>query len=203
MAQGRTGVNTATRSHVLLDAGEIFTGVDLTQLATDTDPAAAVTAALAAGTSLGATRGGAVLNFNRAMREIEADGQLGPVVGMTRRERVVPELTVTFIEFSHLLLLQFITGSAATVVGSTNSTWQQINMDAVQEADYLSNVCLVTTMGDEPVPAFVVLENVMAFATSLTTEDRNEGTLEVTFRAHFAANGSYVEPAYLIVPTGT
>jgi hypothetical protein len=80
MAQGASAVTTNTASRLVIDAGVVYYNVDVASLE-DGTASTPVADAKASGTLLGATRGGNVFTAGRTMREMEADGKLGPTKG--------------------------------------------------------------------------------------------------------------------------
>lgn len=183
MAQGQTGVTSSTQDRFLLDAGLIYANIDLTALkdASASDPWSDAIGASTA-IALGALRDNAEFNANRTMRDIEANGLLGPTKGLVRRERVEPTLSGTFIELTSDNMSVFLAGADTTTAGSFTS----ITGGPIESGDYYDTVAMATTYSGSTNPVVIVLKNVLvAESPSVTTADRNEGSIGIVFRAHF------------------
>src|SRR5690606_19302736 len=96
--QGLNGLSDQTFEHLVLDAGAAFFNIDITALESGGDMETAIENAIANAIPAGATRGGSVFTTGRTLREVEADGQLGPTKGLLRRTEVRPALTINFLE---------------------------------------------------------------------------------------------------------
>jgi len=116
MAQGASGVTTNTASRLVIDAGVVYYDIDVTALE-DGSASTPVADAKASGTLLGATRGGNVFSSGRTMREMEADGKLGPTKGFKRRQEVAATLQVNLLEVTSDTLAEVFAGSNSATAG--------------------------------------------------------------------------------------
>lgn len=201
MPQGQTGVTTNTADRWLLDGGVIYSNIDLTALkdGSASDPWSDAIGASSA-SLLGALRDDAVFNLNRTLRDVPANGLLGPTKDHVRRERVEPTITGTFIELTAANIESFIAGADTTAEGAFTSIYG----GPIESSDYLDNVALATTYADNDQPVVIVLKNVLVFESpSVTTQDRNEGSMQIVFRAHFPTSTPQDESsAYEILHPG-
>jgi len=200
MAQGASGVTTNTASRLVIDAGVVYYNIDITSLE-DGTASTPVADAKASGTLLGATRGGNVFTAGRTMREMEADGKLGPTKGFKRRQEVAATLQTNLLEVTADTLAKVFAGSNSTTAGS----FTKITGGEVATGDYLTNIALFGTYtngtGDTDV-VIAVLENVLAVESpEFSMSDEDELVMPVTFGAHFDASTPTTEPWALYLPT--
>ena len=94
MPQGRHGITAETPKRIFIDAGAVYFNYGLQDERL-----------------LGATRGGNVFDPQRSLREMEVDGALGRVMGMVRREEVLPIITANMLELTVDNLLKSIAGA--------------------------------------------------------------------------------------------
>lgn len=195
---GRTGVTPDTANRLILDAGELYANIDLTELeGTDPDP---VASALASAKKLGATRGGTSFNLGRTFRSVEVDGMRGPTKGFKRREEIAPTLQTTLLEMTKEQFTRFIAGADVTVTGS----FSKIQGGPLEAADYISNIALLATYSGSTKPVIIVLKNVLATDLGeMATQDKNEVAVQVTFGAHFDPATPDEEPWVIYHPTTT
>lgn len=190
--QGRSGVSASTPDKLILDAGEVYVGIDTATLESN-----GVTAALAGATKLGATRGGSTFSFGRQLKEIAADGLLGPAKGFRRRQRVAPTLTANLIEVTPENLKQAIAGAVSSSTAGTTDTLTKITGGSIADTDYMTNVALLATYSGDAsgLPVIIVLENVLVSESpDMGTSDEDEMVLAVKFEAHFDPAAPDTEP---------
>jgi len=193
MPQGASGVTASTASRLVIDAGVVYTNIDTNSLE-DGSSSTPVADAKASATLLGATRGGNTFTAGRTMREMEADGKLGPTKGFKRRQEVAATLQTNLLEVTSENLQKAFAGSANESAGS----FDKLTGGEVTDTDYLSNIALFGTYtsgtGDTDV-VVVVLENVLAVeAPDFSLSDEDEVVMPVTFGAHFDPATPGTEP---------
>lgn len=196
MPQGRSGISSSTPDHLTLDAGEVYFGIDVAALIDDSasDP---VGDAIASAVAAGATRGGSVFDSGRTIRDIEADGKLGPTKGLRRRQSVAPVLTIRFLETTIANLQRAIAGAVSTAAGS----FQKITGGEISDGSYIDNVALLVSNEETTDPIVFVIENAMVVdPVSLTTADEDELVVEAAFAAHFDPSTPTTEPWALYHP---
>lgn len=196
MPQGLNGLSDETFRSLILDAGACYFNIDLTALEAGGNVASAVENAIANAIPIGATRGGAVFNANRTLREIEADGQLGPTRGLMRRTEVRPALTVNLLEQTADNLRRQFPGAVVETAGA----FERITGGPITGQTYVDNVALVTTYGEQGQYIVLVVENALVLESpDFATEDKNEVATEVTFVGCFSGVGA-AEPWRVYVP---
>lgn len=196
MPQGLNGLSDETFRSLILDAGACYFNIDLTALESGGNVATAVENAIANAIPIGATRGGAVFNANRTLREIEADGQLGPTRGLMRRTEVRPALTVNLLEQTADNLRRQFPGAVVETAGA----FERITGGPITGQTYVDNVALVTTYGEQGQYIVLVVENALVLESpDFATEDKNEVATEVTFVGCFSGVGA-AEPWRVYVP---
>lgn len=196
MPQGLNGLTDDTFRSLILDAGACYFNLDLTALEAGGDIETAVQTAIATAIPIGATRGGATFNANRELRQIEADGQLGPTKGLLRRTAVAPVLTVTLLEQTIDNLRRQFPGAVVESKGA----FERITGGPITSDTYVENVALVTTYGEEGKFIVLVVENALVLESpDFQTEDKNEVATTVGFAGCFAGVGA-AEPWRVYVP---
>lgn len=196
MPQGLSGLTDDTFRSLILDAGAAYFNIDLTALSASSVAETAIQNAIATAIPLGATRGGAVFNAGRELREIEADGQLGPTKGLMRRTAVRPTLTVNLLEQTNENLRRQFPGAVVTAAGA----FDLITGGPITAGTYVDNVALITTYGEEGQFIVLVVENALVLESpDFATEDKNEVATEVEFVGCFSGVGA-AEPWRVYVP---
>ena len=199
MPQGRSGISATTAPNMVLDSGEVWFNIGVTELeGAGTDPwddAISVSGA----TRVGGTRGGSVFNPGRSLREIPVDGSIGPVKGYARRSRSAPTLTCNALEITEENVEVAMAGANNAVAG----VFQKITGGEIADADYIDNVAIATTLKGSDVPIVIVLQNVLVMeAPEWNLTDQNEMVLSIVFTAHTLVTAPNTE-AFAIYHPGT
>lgn len=197
MAQGRSGVERTTAPNMLIDAGEVWLNVGVSELETaGSDPVGAATGVSGA-VRLGATRGGNTFNPGRVLRDMEIDGAIGPVRGLTRRESSAPSLTVNLVQVTPENLAVAIAAANEATVGE----FEKVTGGEVDDVQYISNVALFSTVKGSGEPFVVLLENCLVLeAPEFSFTHRGETVLAVTFTAHVLVTAPNTEAFALYRP---
>lgn len=185
MPQGLSGLTDATFQNLILDAGAVYFNIDIDELeeATADDFEDAVAEAIADAVPVGATRGGARFNRGLTLREIEADGKLGPTKGLNRRTEVRPVIEVTLLEQT----IENIQRQFPGAVVETAGLWEKITGGPIVDDTYIDNVALITTFGEEGRLIVMVVFNALVMESpDFQTEDKNEVATTVAFMGNFA-----------------
>jgi len=199
MPQGRSGISATTAPNMVLDSGEVWFNIGVTELeGAGSDPwddATSVSGAV----RVGGTRGGSVFNPGRTLREIPVDGSLGPVKGYVRRERSAPTLTVNALEITE----ENVEVALAGADNVTKNAFQKITGGEIADDDYIDNVAIATTLKGSETPIVIVLHNVMVMnAPEWTLTDQNEMVLSIVFTGHTTVEAPNTE-AFAIYHPGT
>ncbi len=140
---------------------------------------------------IGATRGGATWTVERDQREVEVDGAKGPIKGLVRVVRETARLEVEFLEIALQTWLDATRGSEVSD-GTHNLITPAL---AIASADYYTNIALVADVSGSSDPCILKLLNALvAGEWSISTTDRDEGRLSVTFMAHYTPDFVEVLP---------
>lgn len=143
---------------------------------------------------IGATRGGAEFTIMKEERDIPVDGAKGPIKGLKRVVQHTAKLTFTLIEVSQQTMLDLTRGTAVS-----DGTHRLITPDnAIVAGDYYTNIALVGEMLDTTDPIIITLLNALVEGEiTFTTDDQNEGELQVTVMAHYTT-ADLATPPYTI-----
>lgn len=148
---------------------------------------------------VGATRGGAVFTLDREDRDIEVDGAKGSIKDLVRTVREDVMLAVTLVEVSLEQLLRLTRGTEVSD-GEYNLITPTLSPAS---SDFLTNIALVASVQGTSDPMVITLLNALERGQwTFTTQDRNEGGLAVTFRAHYAPTAVTTPPYALRWPVG-
>lgn len=213
--QGRAGVSAVTPNRLVFDAGRLYLNIDLVALETPLDeeyimgffgacqafhigPRFVLDDVLEHATALGATRGGTSFDPGRSLREVEADGPLGPVYGLRRRQSVEPIMTATLLEMSRSNLTTAIAGATDE---ATPGGLRKMSGGPIVDDTFIDNVALVATYSGSYKPVVLVIENALvAEVADVDLDDKDEVALQVTFRGHFDPGEAAREPWIIYHP---
>lgn len=184
---GQTGVTKETLQRFLLDAGAVYLNYG--------EPEERL---------LGATRGGNSFVVEAEFKSTEIDGVKGELAGARRIINVMPQLTTNLLEMTADNFMQAIPGSTGTETEQDGTepatqgegTHQSIRRtsQAIPASAHIKNIAFVgeTSSGSEGV--FMIYNGINDGSLELSTEDKNESTLEITFKGHFDAEDLQTEP---------
>lgn len=144
------------------------------------------------GTTIGATKGGNVLEINRKFRDIRPDGAMGPVKGFRYVEEVDVTLTVKLLELKEDNIYYALAGSslAAHVI-----TGGEIVNGTYIGAVYLECEVKGVTATSENNLCTVELDNCLVEGPlTLNLPESGEVVSELKFRAHYSASALTTEP---------
>lgn len=184
------GLTATTPNRIIFDAGAMYKSWDSSPVL------------------LGATRGGAQLDFTRTMRQIEVDGIRGQVKGLKRIIDIAVKLTVHFSEVSDQLIKELLYQVSKT---SPNAGLHTFQPDfKVDTGDYASNYALVAPVAKSSTGAadatncvFELMNGLVTGGWQVTTKDKDEGQLgPVVFEAHFDPAAPTAVPFKIHWPTG-
>lgn len=180
---GRTGVSSNTPQNIVFGAGTIHKNVadDLSDLET---------------TIVGATKEGSSLAIVPEFYEVEPDGAMVSVKGLTVKTGEVVTLTVNFLELTKDLIKAAIVGAD----GSSSVTgYDLIESKAdLENDDYWENVAIVgRTLGGKQI--IVILENpIVTNGLNLEGANKEAGTVEYEFKCHADLTGDLDKLPYRI-----
>lgn len=196
MGQGLHGIREETPHNLWLDAGVLYYNIDVSALR-GAGPGQ-LAAAIAAGTKLGATRGGASFNMNKKMRSMPVDGKRSDISGMMRIEMYEPTLTVHLLEVSQANIEKSMAPMDTTAYTAYDEITPSIN---IQPGDYFSNVSLITAISGKANPVVLVLSNCIAKENSeIKVSDNDEMVFEVKFVACASLDAPHVIPVSIFYP---
>ena len=181
MTVAKHGVSSNTPERYVFGAGVVYTGY---------------TSVASPGTLLGASKGGAVLEINRTIRDIRPDGAKGPVKGFRRIEEVEVTLTVELLEITEANLLKALAGSSATSHVITGAE--------IDDADFADIGFVVDHSGFTmtSAPLAVKLSNcIVDGPVVFGTKNNEEMVMSIKFRAHFADSDLDTEPWEITYPS--
>src|SRR5690606_9302981 len=142
-------------------------------------------------TDVGLTRGGGQFTVEREYRQVEADGDYGPVKGRIYKARSTATLTMNLLEIvADDLSKLYPATQVTTSAGTTTFTGKE----QVEAADYQSTVTWTgrTVDGREVV---ITLENAINLGNlDWTMTDKEEIVQQVTFTATYLPDARTTEP---------
>lgn len=175
-----SGYTSKTPEHLILDAGAFFKNFDVEEDTFET--------AVTSGKLLGATRGGGEFSAVPAIRRIEVDGVKGRAKGLERLDEWDVYIKATVLEVTEDTIKEALCAvetDEETVPGYTVIRGK----NAIELADYIDNITWVGTLSGSNKPVIIKVLNVInTDGLKLTTQDKNEGTVAMTFYGHYADN---------------
>ena len=186
------GITTETVHRLVLDAGAVYLNYG------EGDQAL-----------LGATRGGNIFLVEQDIKNMPVDGARGPMKGSRRAIEIRPRITANLLEIDTAALLKILPGSVATdypsTIAKTHDSIKRIR--DIIEGDYLTNVAIVGEIsGADEAVICMVKEALSDENMSLSTVDKDEGVIAITFTGHFDPNNLDEEPweiRFPIITEGT
>lgn len=168
-----------TAKNMQLDAGIIV--LDLTTAELDTISAET----LKSKKTIGATKGGAQFTATPEIRNIfeGIDGARGDYKGGTVIDSWEVVLKATISEMTAENLKLAICGADK---GAHGSKYDKITpRDEIKDTDYTNSICWVGKQAGKEQPIIIELKNVLnTTGISFTSADKDNGSIEVEFRAH-------------------
>lgn len=179
--RGFTPIRRATFTKLQFDAGVYLKNFDYSSYKSVQDLRSAVIEAIEDGTNIiGATRGGGSFEATPTIRQIEADGLRGPVVGSTRNDMWVVKMRGTMLEIT---AENFALALAMAEVTSDGNIKKVKVHTEIQDEDYIPSLCWV---GQTAYGAMLInITNALNVnGATFTFTDKGEGTLPFEFQAH-------------------
>lgn len=170
------GLTEATPQNIQIDTGAFFKNVDLS---TDT-----YDSLKAAGKCLGATSGGGTITIKPNLRQINVDGALGRVKGMTTVTTWECSISTTMLETTAESLALALGAAKIETSGTDVPAGYKMIVGKTELDDdaYISNICWFGRILGSEEPVVFMIENALnEDGLSFSTSDQNEGKLPVTF----------------------
>lgn len=200
---GAPGLTTALRKdtfdNLQLNAGVFLKNFTLTGTGAPTDKETlktAVAAAITAGNTLGATRGGGNFNVTRDVRRPDIDGIRYPWKGGTFVDSADAYLATTLVEASPDNFVVGL-GSGVKTTAGAKTTVKMNTM--IADTDYLENLCWVGDIADGRLVVIVLYNALNTADFQFTFQDKNEGTIAVEFHAHQEDFDDYDEAPFEVI----
>mgnify|MGYP007121848000 CR=1 FL=1 len=177
-----SGYTKKTAENLLLDAGAFFRNFKFEEGGTDNDT---FDTAVAAGKLIGATKGGGEFSAAAAIRQIEVDGVKGKAKGLEVIDSWEVYLKATVLETTSESIKAAL--GAATVDMGTDTDYDVITGNsAIGLEDYIDNVTWIGTLSGSDKPVIIqVFNGLNTEGLKLTMQDKNEGTIPMTFYGHY------------------
>ena len=184
MARNTNGLTTETVERFVIDAGAVF--INLGEVSERL---------------LGATRGGNSFVIEQDIKLIEIDGVRGPTKGARRIVESTAKITANLLELTSANIMLSIAGSDATTFTDPTSTPATNTHDEIRRTrnisnlDFIENVAIVGKVSGSEENIICIVYNALADeGFELSFEDREEGSLEITFTAHYDPADVNTEP---------
>lgn len=134
------------------------------------------------GVLLGATSGGAKVNISSDYQEIEVDGAIVKVVGLTQKQGESGSIEANLVEVTEENLKMAIVGKESE---SDIEGYDLIETKALLEAsDYIDNIAAVGTLSNGR-PIIVIMENMLCTSgLEMETKNQNNVVMKVKFECH-------------------
>lgn len=169
---GKTGVTANTPQNIVFGAGTIHKSLKYTE-GTGWNLEASI---------IGATKGGSTLSIVPELYEVEPDGAMVSVKGLTVKTGETATLKINFLELTEELIKAALIGADGT---SEDTTYDLIESKAdIAEGDYFDNIAFVgKTLGGKNI--IVILDNALCTSgLELDGANKEAGTVEYEFKCH-------------------
>jgi hypothetical protein len=187
-----SGYTALTAQNLVMDSGAFFKDFDYT---TDT-----YATAVAAGKLLGATRGGGSFNAMPTLRAIEVDGVKGRSKMMANDGWEI-SLTANMLEISSDLMALMLPGSTTTIGAGTVDHEKIEGTNYIEDGDFVGNITFVGKISGNLKPVIIQVFNAMCTTgLPLTTADKSESVIPVTFMGHYDPTSVDVPPFAVYYP---
>jgi len=186
-----SGFTSNTAKHLQLDAGAFYKNY-----APATDTPASASAKL-----LGATSGGGSFSAVPTIRQIEIDGVKGAVKDLEAVDEWAVTITANVKEITaEIMKIALATGRSAS---STTPAGTKITADSeITDSDYLTNITWIGRISGSDKPIIIVVKNALATnGLTLTTSDKAEGVIAMTFTGHYTADDLDTPPFEIYYPS--
>jgi len=193
LGKSYTGLTADTAKNLVLDSGAFFTNFIV---GTDT-----FESAVTAGKLIGATRGGGSFSAVPEIRQIEADGAKGAVVGLQLIDTWEVKMSATVIEVSEANIERALGAfkselDVATLYSEIRGT------DKFVASEYIKDVTFVGKQSGYSDPIIIQIYNALnTNGLTLTTSDKGESAIEFDFQAHYAIDDLTTPPFAIFYPT--
>ena len=191
-----SGFTTDTTKSLVLDAGAFFKNFEV---GTDT-----FDSAVAAGKLLGATKGGGEFSAVPDIRQIEVDGVAGRGKGLEVINSWDVYLKAKVLEIKESTLQAAL---CASVISTSTSVSDYDIIQArnnIELTDYIDNIVWVGTLSGSDDPVIIEVKNALnTDGLKLTTTDKNEAVIEMTFYGHYLQEDLNNPPFAIYYPTTT
>ena len=170
------GISTHTAGRIALGPGKVYIGATKAY-------------------SLGATKGGNVLEINRTFRDIRPDGALGKVKGFRYLENTEYTLTVRMLELTEDIIYYALAGSvlAAHVISGG-----EINLNGgncyIAEVTFDVEIKGDTTTTDASLMSIVLKNCLVEGPFTINAPESGEIVSELKFTAHYLSTTPTTEP---------
>lgn len=189
-----SGLTANTAKHLQLDAGAFYKNFTV---GTDTPETAA-------GKLIGATAGGGSFSAVPTIRQIEVDGKKGAVKGFEALDEWVVTLTANVKEITaELMKIALAAGTLATTGTGVPTGYSVVGAGSeLSDSDYLENITWIGRLSGSNTPLIITVNNVLATnGLTLTTADKTEGVIPVTFTGHYTISDLETPPFKIYYPT--
>ncbi len=192
-----SGFTGKTAERLLLDAGAFFKDFAYEEGGASNDT---YDAAVAAGKLIGATKGGGEFSAVPEVRQIEVDGVKGRAKGLEVIDSWDVYLKATVLETTSESIKSAL--CASTVDTGSDETYDVITGNAaIGQEDYIGNVTWVGTLSGSDEPVIIQVYNGLnTDGLKLTMQDKNEGTIPMTFYGHYTQNDLDSPPFKIFFP---
>ena len=191
-----SGFTTDTTKSLVLDAGAFFKNF---VVGTDT-----FDSAVAAGKLLGATKGGGEFSAVPDIRQIEVDGVAGRGKGLEVINSWDVYLKANVLEIKESTIQAALCASVVSTSTSVSDYDIIKARNSIELSDYIDNIVWVGTLSGSDDPVIIEVKNALnTDGLKLTTTDKNEAVIEMTFYGHYLQEDLNNPPFAIYYPQTT
>lgn len=189
-----SGFSQDTAKSLLLNAGAFFKNLTISEDGT----IESFEDAVAAGKLLGATRSGGEFSAVPEARQVEVDGVAGRAKGLEVIDSWEVYLRANVLEIKEDTLKAALCGAEVEEGTDYNKITAK---NGIELADYIDNIAWVGTLSGTDKPVVIVVKNAInTDGLTLTTSDKNEATIQMTFYGHYTPDDLDTPPFEIYYP---
>lgn len=166
---GKHGVTTTTPGNILLGAGTYHKGLKWTNNKWE-------------GTIIGATNGGGKVSIKGELKDLEVDGALVKIKGMTVKQGGAASIEANFAELKTDIMKM----ATLFTQGTSDVTGYTLLQDKpnIEEGDYVENFGFVGITANDKKKIIVIFENGLCTSgMDLDTKNKDQAVMKVTIEA--------------------
>lgn len=142
------------------------------------------------GELLGATSGGTKITINSEFQDIEVDGAIVKVKGLTQKQGETASIEASLVEITPDNLKMAVVGQnkESDIAGYTLIETKAL----LEDSDYIGNIAAIGTLSGSGKSVIVIMENMLCTSgLEIDTKNKENAVMKVTFECNAAFDGDH------------